>query len=124
MSDKTEEEVEVVDEDEGDGDEEQEEVKPMSETNGIKIVINLKGDKINAGISKPNCDPIFRTGDMSLLPRIGDLVAEANTIWSTKPRYPRCESKLPSQEPAPARTTTPGRQTTTTAANKEQRALF
>jgi len=91
----------------------------------IKIVINLKGDAATIGISKPNCDPIFRTAEGGLgavMTRAGELVAEASAIWEANPRYPRCESKLPSQETPPARTTTTRQ--AQAAPKKDQAVLF
>lgn len=91
----------------------------------VKIVINLKGDAATIGISKPNCDPIFRTAEGGLgavMTQAGELVAEANAIWDSTPRYPKCESKLPSQETPPARTTTT--RATQAAPKKDQPVLF
>ena len=92
----------------------------------IKIVINLKGDAATIGIQKPNCDPIFRSAEGGLgavMTRAGELVAEATALWNASPRYPRCETKLPSQETPPARTT-PMRQSTAAPQKKEQPVLF
>jgi hypothetical protein len=94
----------------------------------IKIVIYLKEDKAIIGVSKPDCDPIFRTagGDLAgVLEETRVVVAEATAIWNTTPRYPKCESKLPSQETPPARTTSVTRQTQTTPKKEQkQRTLF
>lgn len=91
----------------------------------IKIVIKLKGDAATIGISKPGCDPIFRTAEGGLgaiMTRAGEMVAEAAAIWNTNPRYPKCETKLPSQETPPARTTTTRQ--TQAAPKKDQKVLF
>jgi len=91
----------------------------------VKIIINLKGDAATIGVQKPGCDPIFRTAEGGLgavMTRAGKLVAEAETIWATAPLYPKCESKLPSQEtPPPAATS---RQTTKTTAKPKQPSFF
>jgi len=91
----------------------------------IKVVINLKGDAATIGVQKPDCDPVFRTaeGDLgAVMTRAGELVTEANAIWDANPRYPKCETKLPSQETPPARTTTTRQ--TQTAPKKDQPVLF
>jgi hypothetical protein len=91
----------------------------------IKIVINLRGDAATIGIQKPGCDPVFCHVDGGLgavMTRAGELVAEAESIWASSPLYPRCESKLPSQE-APAVTTT-RRQPVETASKPKQPSFF
>lgn len=90
-----------------------------------KIIIYLKGDAAIIGIQKPGCDPIFRTADGTLgavMTRAGELVAEAESIWVTSPLYPRCESKLPSQE-APAAAAN-RRQPAETASKPKQPSFF
>jgi len=77
----------------------------------IKIVINLKGDAATIGISKPGCDPIFRTAEGGLgavMTCAGELVAEANAIWDSNPRYPKSDFKPeppPSPQPTERRST-------------------
>jgi hypothetical protein len=92
----------------------------------LKIVIYLKGDEAVIGISKPDCDPIFRKAGGNLaeiLEATRVMVAQAAIIWRTSPRYPKCESKLPSQDTPAPRTTTTTRQTTP-APKKDQPVLF
>jgi len=80
----------------------------------MKIVIVLKGDRGAVGVQAQNCDPIFATmqGDLNaILERVPGLVAEAKQRWESNPRYPKCESPLPTpQTPTPAVRTTPQRQ--------------
>jgi hypothetical protein len=91
----------------------------------VKIVINFKGDTATIGGSKPNCDPIFGKveGNRDEIAQGAlRILAEAEEKWQETPRYPKCESKLPSQETPPVMTTT-ARQTTTPA-KKDQPVLF
>jgi hypothetical protein len=94
----------------------------------VKLVINFKGDTATIGVSKPNCDPIFRSviGNLGeVLDQIAPMMVEAGQQWGSNPRYPRCESKLPSQEAPPPKPATTTRQTTTAAPKKkEQTVLF
>jgi hypothetical protein len=78
----------------------------------IKVVITLKDSGGFVGVQAPNCDPIFTPFDGELeafLGRIPELVQEARQRWDQNPRYPKCESPLPSQTASPSR---PARSTT------------
>jgi len=68
----------------------------------IKVVVALKENRGSIGVQSPDCDPIFLTfeGDLGLaLERVPGLVAEARQRWESNPRYPKCETPLPSQAP-------------------------
>lgn len=69
-------------------------------TDEVKIVITLKGEAASIGVQKPDCDPVFSKveGDLpAVLQSVPGLVEEAQTSWETNPRYPKCETPLPSQ---------------------------
>lgn len=91
----------------------------------MKMVIILREDKGSIGISSPDCDPLFSTFEGSLeqaLERLPELVAEAQQQWDSNPRYPRCETPLPSQKEAaaaPSRVSSPKRE-----AAKTQPSMF
>lgn len=71
----------------------------------IKVVITLKGDRGAIGVMAPDCDPVLVTlegGLESALERVPGLVEEARQRWAESPRYPKCESPLPSQTPPPS----------------------
>ena len=70
----------------------------------VKIVITLKGQAASIGVQKPDCDPIFSKveGDLpAVLESVPGLVEEAQTSWESNPRYPKCETPLPSQAVPP-----------------------
>jgi hypothetical protein len=72
----------------------------------IKVVITLKDSGGFVGVQAPNCDPIFTPFEGELeafLGRIPELVQEARQRWDQNPRYPKCESPLPSQTAPPSR---------------------
>jgi len=95
----------------------------------IKVIIVLKGDRGSVGVQSPNCDPVFATmqgGLDAILQRVPGLVAEARQRWAETPRYPKCESPLPSQTAprgpqTPTVRTTPQRQPA--AASPQQKLL-
>lgn len=72
----------------------------------VKIVITLKGNTASVGIQKPDCDPFFSRveGDLpAVLESVPGLLEEAQRSWDANPRYPKCETALPSQaQPAAA----------------------
>ena len=70
----------------------------------VKIVITLKEHTASIGVQKPDCDPIFSKveGDLpAALESVPGLVEQAQTSWGTNPRYPKCETPLPSQAAPP-----------------------
>jgi hypothetical protein len=70
----------------------------------LKIVISLKGTGVVVGIQAPNCDPVFSTveGELpAVLERVPGLVNDARARWGLNPRYPKCETNLEPQRPAP-----------------------
>ncbi|MBA7599111.1 hypothetical protein ES703_06138 [subsurface metagenome] len=71
----------------------------------IKVVIILKGERGSIGVMAKECDPaleIFEGGLQAALDRVPALVEEADARWAENPRYPKCESELPSQKQPPA----------------------
>jgi hypothetical protein len=89
----------------------------------IKIVLTLKGERASVGIQAPECDPVFAVVDGGLeraLERLPGMIQEAQGVWDSTPRYPRCQ-RPPSQEartqPAPTRVSTAQRRS-------EQPTLF
>ena len=90
----------------------------------IKVVIVLKEDRGSIGVQSPNCDPVFDTAEGGLgaiLERVPALVEEAKQRWESNPRYPRCETPLPSQQITPRGPQTPR---TPAAASSPQQKLF
>jgi len=86
--------------------EETEKAKPSNE---LKVVINMKEDRIMIGAQSPECDPVYETLTGTLaaaLKRIPKLVAGAKEKWAANPRNP--EANLPKPKPVstPARTPT------------------
>lgn len=70
----------------------------------IKVVILLNGDKGSIGVMAKECDPVlevFEGGLQAALDRVPALVEEASARWEEAPRYPKCESELPSQKQKP-----------------------
>ena len=66
----------------------------------VKIVITLKGHAASIGVQKPDCDPFFSRveGDLpAVLKSVPGLVEEAQRIWDSNPRYPKCETPLTPQ---------------------------
>lgn len=93
-------------------------------TNTVKVVIVLKGDRGTIGIQSPDCDPVFATmeGDLeAALARIPGMLAEARQRWQASPRYPKANLPTPPPLPAPVRTA-PG--TRTPAARAEPQGRF
>lgn len=73
---------------------------------GMKVVIALKGNRASIGVQALQCDPVFVTLEGSLrevLERLPGLVEEASRHWDSNPRYPKCEVPLPSQVTPPSR---------------------
>jgi len=86
--------------------EEKAEVKPSNE---LKVVINMKEDKIMIGAQSPECDPVYETLTGTLaaaLKRIPKLVAGAKEKWATNPRNPNANLPKPEPVSTPARTPT------------------
>lgn len=87
---------------------EEQEVSPTPKpSNELKVVINMKDDRIMIGAQSPDCDPVYETLTGTLaaaLKRIPKLVEGAKEKWATNPRNP--EANLPKPKPAatPART--------------------
>jgi len=86
--------------------EESEKAKPSNE---LKVVINMKEDRIMIGAQSPECDPVYETLTGTLaaaLKRVPKLVAGAKEKWAANPRNP--EANLPKPKPVstPARTPT------------------
>ncbi len=78
-------------------------------SNELKIVINMKEDRIMIGAQSPECDPVYETLTGTLaaaLKRIPKLVAGAKEKWTTSPRYAKANLPEPEPRPAPARTPT------------------
>ena len=93
----------------------------------MKIVIVLKGERGSVGIQAPECDPVFATveGDLdSILQRVPGMVAEARQGWAEAPRYPKCETPLPSQQTPPRAPQTPRAPGRQTPAATTQQKLF
>jgi hypothetical protein len=89
----------------------------------IKVVIALKENRGSIGVQSPNCDPLFVTfeGELEVaLEKVPGLVAEARQRWEENPRYPKCESPLPSQT-QPAQ---PAQRPTRQAASTAQPSMF
>ena len=71
----------------------------------IKVVLTLKENGGFVGLQAPDCDPVFTpfAGELeAFLGRIPDLVRDARQRWDQNPRYPKCESPLPSQAAPPS----------------------
>jgi hypothetical protein len=84
----------------------------------IKVVIALKENRGSIGVQSTDCDPVFLTfeGDLGLaLERVPGLIAEARQKWDSNPRYPKCETPLPSQTPPAQPASRPARQAASTA---------
>ena len=71
----------------------------------LKVVVTLKGGRGFIGIQSPQCDPVFTTFEGGLeaaLERLPGMVEEARNRWAQSPRYPKCQTPLPSQiQPPP-----------------------
>ncbi|MCK4299479.1 MAG: hypothetical protein KAX80_08095 [Planctomycetes bacterium] len=70
----------------------------------IKVVIILKDNRGSIGVQAPDCDPALEVFEGSLqaaLERVPGLTEEALSRWAETPRYPKCESPLPSQKQPP-----------------------
>jgi len=88
--------------------EKQEETEKVKLSNELKVVINLKDDRIMLGVQSPDCDPVYETLTGTLaaaLKRIPKLVAGAKEKWATNPRNP--EANLPKPKPSPTAARTP-----------------
>ena len=100
----------------------EEEVKPAP-VEQLKIVINLRDDKLMVGVQSPDCDPVYTTLKGTLaaaLKQIPKLVKDAKEKWSDNPRYPEANLPKPEPLPAPARTTSAPKK----AKKKEQPRFF
>lgn len=87
----------------------------------VKIVITLKGQVASIGVWKPDCDPVFSKveGDLAaVLESVPGLVEEAQRSWESNPRYPKCETPLPSQAAPPSQPRSEPRSTSS------QQAMF
>lgn len=75
-------------------------------TDEVKIVITHKGQSASIGVQKTGCDPIFSKVEGELpaaLESVPGLVEEAQRSWESNPRYPKCQTPLPSQATPPPR---------------------
>ncbi len=73
----------------------------------LKVVINMKGDRLMVGVQSPDCDPVYRVmqGDLVRgLAAVPELVSEARTKWANSRRNPKAD--LPAPPPPPPMTTT------------------
>ncbi|MBI2836113.1 MAG: hypothetical protein HYX85_00265 [Chloroflexi bacterium] len=74
------------------------------EKKGMKVVMTFREDGAMAGISAPDCDPVFRNiggGLPEMLASLPTLIAEAEAKWQANPRNPKSDFKPP--EPVPTR---------------------
>ncbi len=96
---------------------EPEKPKPSNE---LKVVLNMRDNRIMLGVQSPDCDPVYETleGTMAAaLKRVPKLIEEAKARWETSKLNPKCETPLPSQEQPvttsrPTKTATPSKQPT------------
>ena len=75
----------------------------------LKIVILTKGNAGSIGVQSPDCDPFFvmvSDGLEAILTSVPEVVAAARQKWESNPKYPKCETALPSlAQPVMAQTT-------------------
>lgn len=77
------------------------------ESNELKVVLVLKGNRAMIGVQSPDCDPIFTTleGDLAAaLSHVPALVASASAKWDSNPRNPKADLPEPAPSTTPART--------------------
>ncbi len=84
-------------------------------SNELKVVINMKDDRMMLGVQSPECDPVYEmfTGTLAAaLKRIPKLISAAKEKWATSPRYAKANLPTPEPRPAPARASTTKAKTT------------
>ena len=80
--------------------------EPRQPSDELKVVINLKGNRVMVGVQSPDCDPVFITleGDMAAaLSQVPALIESANAKWDANPRNPKADLPEPPPSSTPAR---------------------